>query len=91
MMQHAWEGYEKYAWGQNEVRPVSLKPHTSSVFGSSAMGASIVDSLDTLYIMGMTEQYQKGRQWVQESLDFNQMVNFQKTHFCFSTLQKVTV
>jgi len=73
MMQHAWDGYEKYAWGKNEVRPVSLRGHSASIFGSSSMGASIVDALDTLYIMGMTEEYQRARQWVEENLDVNKM------------------
>jgi len=73
MMQHAWDGYEKYAWGKNEVRPVSLRGHSASIFGSSSMGASIVDALDTLYIMGMTEEYRRGRQWVEENLDVNKM------------------
>ena len=74
MMQHAWDGYEKYAWGKNEVRPVSLRGHSASIFGSSSMGASIVDALDTLYIMGMSEEYQRARQWVEENLDVNKMV-----------------
>jgi len=73
MMQHAWDGYAKHAWGKNEVRPVSLRGHTSSIFGSASMGASIVDSLDTLYIMGMMEEYEKARDWVESDLDFNKM------------------
>lgn len=73
MMQHAWDGYAKYAWGKNEVRPVSLRGHTASIFGQASMGASIVDALDTLYIMGMMEEYQKARDWVESDLDFNKM------------------
>ena len=76
MMQHAWDGYEKYAWGKNEVRPVSLRGHSASIFGSSNMGATVVDALDTLYIMGMTEEFKRARQWVDENLDVNKMVKF---------------
>ena len=75
MMQHAWDGYAKYAWGKNEVRPVSLRGHTASIFGQASMGATIVDSLDTLYIMGMTDEYEKAREWVESELDFNKMVS----------------
>ena len=64
MMQHAWDGYAKYGWGKNEVRPVSLRGHTASIFGSASMGATIVDALDTLYIMGMMEEYEKAREHV---------------------------
>jgi mannosyl-oligosaccharide alpha-1,2-mannosidase len=73
MMQHAWDGYVKYAWGKNEVRPVSLRGHTASIFGQASMGATIVDSLDTLYIMGMMDEYEKAREWVESELDFNKM------------------
>ena len=75
MMQHAWAGYAKYAWGKNEVRPVSLRGHTASIFGQASMGATIVDSLDTLYIMGMMDEYEKAREWVESELDFNKMVS----------------
>ena len=75
MMKHAWDGYVNYGWGKNEVRPVSLRGHTASIFGSSSMGATIVDSLDSLYIMGLVDEYNAARDWVAESLDFNKMVS----------------
>ena len=45
MMRHAWEGYSSYAWGKNELRPVSKRGHSASIFGSAAMGASIIDGM----------------------------------------------
>ncbi|CAL8130375.1 unnamed protein product [Prunus armeniaca] len=66
-MIHAWSSYEKYAWGQDELQPQSKNGVNS--FGG--LGATIVDSLDTLYIMGLHEQFQKAREWVANSLDFN--------------------
>ncbi|XP_040572363.1 mannosyl-oligosaccharide 1,2-alpha-mannosidase IA [Lepeophtheirus salmonis] len=74
MMKHAWDNYAKYAWGSNELRPISRRGHSASVFGSSPMGASIVDGLDTLYIMGLMDEYKKGRMWVEENLDFDKMI-----------------
>ena len=74
MMQHAWDNYVKYAWGENELRPVSKNSHTSSIiFGSGSMGATIVDSLDTLYIMGMKEEYEKAKTWIQNEMDISKM------------------
>ncbi|KAH8957890.1 hypothetical protein BDL97_07G115200 [Sphagnum fallax] len=35
------------------------------------LGASIIDSLDTLYIMGLQPQFNKARDWVAENLHFN--------------------
>ena len=42
MMLHAWDSYVKYAWGKNELRPVSMRGHSASIFGSASMGATIV-------------------------------------------------
>ncbi|KAK9094950.1 hypothetical protein Scep_026419 [Stephania cephalantha] len=35
------------------------------------LGATLIDSLDTLFIMGLDEQFQKAKEWVATSLDFN--------------------
>merc|ERR1712223_2376964 len=71
MMEHAWNGYVKYAWGANEVKPLSKRGHSASVFGSAQMGATIVDAMDTLYIMGLHDEFNKGREWIEQNLDFN--------------------
>lgn len=71
MMKHAWHGYAAYAWGFNEVRPQSKLPHTESIFGGEKMGASIVDGIDTLYIMGLKDEYLAAREWIDRQLDFN--------------------
>lgn len=47
---HAWAGYKKYAWGQDMLKPLSRTAH--KWFG---LGLTLVDSLDTLWIMGLTE------------------------------------
>ncbi|XP_050227860.1 mannosyl-oligosaccharide 1,2-alpha-mannosidase MNS1 isoform X1 [Mercurialis annua] len=66
-MIHAWSSYEKYAWGHDELQPQTKIGIDS--FGG--LGATLVDSLDTLYIMGLDEQFQRAREWVANSLDFN--------------------
>ena len=70
MMKHSWDSYVQYAWGSNELKPISRKGHSASVFGQTAFGATIVDALDTLYVMGLTDEYKKGRDWVATSLSF---------------------
>ena len=45
---HAWLGYEQYAWGKDELKPSSKK---SSTWFDLAL--TLVDSLDTLWIMDM--------------------------------------
>lgn len=66
-MLHAWSSYEKYAWGQDELQPQSR----SGINSFGGLGATLIDSLDTLYIMGLDEQFQRAREWVANSLDFN--------------------
>lgn len=47
---HAWKAYKEFAWGHDNLKPISRIP--SDWFG---LGLTIVDSLDTLYIMNMQE------------------------------------
>lgn len=52
---HAWNGYKEFAWGHDNLKPISMGSH--DWFG---LGLTIVDSLDTLYIMDMQEgKYQQ--------------------------------
>ncbi|KAM0728702.1 Mannosyl-oligosaccharide alpha-1,2-mannosidase IA [Formica fusca] len=71
MMKHGWDNYVRYAWGKNELRPISKRGHSASIFGASNMGATIVDGLDTLYIMGLHDEFKQGRDWIAENLDFD--------------------
>ena len=64
MFKHAWRGYKQHAWGKDELRPLS-KGCTSS-FG---LGLTIVDSLDTMWLMGLTEEFHEAREWVANNLD----------------------
>nr|GME16620.1 mannosyl-oligosaccharide 1,2-alpha-mannosidase MNS1-like isoform X1 [Ipomoea batatas] len=66
-MRHAWSSYEKYAWGHDELQPQSK----NGVDSFGGLGATLIDALDTLYIMGMDEEFQKAKEWVASSLDFN--------------------
>lgn len=75
MMKHAWDNYVRYAWGKNELRPISKRGHSASVFGTMPMGATILDGLDTLYIMGMNEEFKQARDWVATELNVDTMVS----------------
>lgn len=70
MMKFAWDNYKRYAWGKNELRPLTRNGHIGNMFGG-LRGASIVDSLDTLYIMGLMDEYEEAKEWVQNNLDLN--------------------
>ncbi|PSK53959.1 Mannosyl-oligosaccharide 1,2-alpha-mannosidase IC [Elsinoe australis] len=61
----AWQGYRKEAWGHDEVRPISGS--YKDPFGGWA--ATLVDSLDTLWIMGLKEEFEEAVQRVSK-IDF---------------------
>ncbi|XP_073830370.1 alpha-Mannosidase class I a isoform X1 [Musca autumnalis] len=71
MMQHAWQNYKLYAWGKNELRPLSQRAHIGSIFGSQELGATIIDGLDTLYIMGLENEYKEGRDWIERKFSLD--------------------
>ncbi|XP_038222869.1 mannosyl-oligosaccharide 1,2-alpha-mannosidase IA [Zerene cesonia] len=73
MMRHAWNNYKLYAWGKNELKPISKRAHLTSVFGGGDLGATIVDGMDTLYIMGLMEEFREGREWIAEHFRINEI------------------
>ena len=62
---HSWAGYKTHAWKKDEVKPVSGGSETS--FGGWA--ASLVDALDTLWIMGMKGEFDEAVKAVKD-IDF---------------------
>ena len=59
-MRHAWAGYRAHAWGRDELKPISA--HGQDNWGG--MGVTLVDSLDTLWLMGMIEEFNEAKEWV---------------------------
>eukprot|EP01132_Coremiostelium_polycephalum_P002407 gene2407-2974_t len=81
-MKHAWDNYEKYAWGADEFRPIQKT--TNELYG---MGLSIVDSLDTLYIMGLMDEFKEAKDWVAN--DYNPHKNTGIKVSVFETIIRV--
>ncbi len=52
---HAWRGYEVHAFGHDEVRPTTNA--TNDSWGG--FGVTLFDSLDTMIIMGLEDEYQR--------------------------------
>ena len=61
----AWSGYRKYAWKHDELSPISKK-YRDPFCG---WAATLVDSLDTLWIMGMKSEFEDAVEAVGE-IDF---------------------
>ncbi|GAA5834942.1 hypothetical protein JCM11251_002067 [Rhodosporidiobolus azoricus] len=66
---HAWSGYSKYAYGHDELSPVSNLWSDNY----NGWGATLVDSLDTLLLMNMSHEYNLARQHV-AAIDFTYLV-----------------
>ncbi|XP_055455924.1 endoplasmic reticulum mannosyl-oligosaccharide 1,2-alpha-mannosidase isoform X2 [Psammomys obesus] len=49
---HAWKGYRKFAWGHDELKPVSKT--FSEWFG---LGLTLIDALDTMWILGLKQDF----------------------------------
>jgi len=66
-MKHAWKGYERFAWGMDELQPNSRRG--KNLF--AGLGATIIDSLDTLWIMDLKEEFGRARDWVATEFNLN--------------------
>lgn len=63
----AWQAYKKFAWGADEINPLTLEPITTR----NGWGATLVDALDTIYIMGLEREFK-------EAADKVAQINFDK-------------
>jgi len=66
-MLHAWSNYEKYAMGKDELLPMSQNGRDN--WGGMAM--TLVDSLDTLWLMDLKKEFYEARDWVRDHLDYS--------------------
>ena len=64
--QKAWKSYATHAWKKDELTPISGE--SKNTFGG--WGASLVDNLDTLLIMGMYEEFEHAVEAVMD-IDFS--------------------
>jgi mannosyl-oligosaccharide alpha-1,2-mannosidase len=63
---HAWKGYKDHAWLHDEVMPVSGGQKDPFV----GWAATLVDSLDSLYILGMKDEFEEAVAAL-EQIDFS--------------------
>ncbi|MEV6208494.1 glycoside hydrolase family 47 protein [Kitasatospora sp. NPDC051914] len=65
---HSWEGYKRAAWGHDEVRPVS-GGHNDFFAEGRTFGLSIVEALDTLWLMELDDEVALAADWIEAELD----------------------
>ena len=86
MMKDAWDHYVAKAWGENELKPLSEIGQPGNHFGGAKVGCTIVDSLDTLFIMELMDEYNMARDFVAHDLDWAVVCCVCKSDlfYCFS-------
>ncbi|MFD0856274.1 glycoside hydrolase family 47 protein, partial [Actinomadura adrarensis] len=66
---HTWNAYKRLAWGHDHLLPVS-GGHGEFFDDAHPVGLTIVEALDTLYLMELDDELAEGVAWVREHLDF---------------------
>src|SRR3979490_1753765 len=65
---HAWNNYERYAWGHDALKPLSKTSH--DWYGQSLL-MTPVDALDTLIVMKLDVEADKARTLIATELSFD--------------------
>ena len=65
----SWQAYKKYAWGHDELHPLSKQPF--DWYGKTLL-MTPVDALDTLTIMGLKPQADEARELIDTKLNLDQ-------------------
>ena len=76
---HAWRGYERYAWGHDELKPVS---RTARDWYGESLLMTPVDALDTLLLVGLKDEADRAKALILEKVSFDKDVsvkNFEVT------------
>lgn len=76
---HAWNGYKQYAWGHDELKPLS-KGYRD--WHGSSLYMTPVDALDTMILMGLTDEAAHTREEIAQHLSFDhdiEVKNFEIT------------
>ncbi|RFU27636.1 hypothetical protein B7463_g8711, partial [Scytalidium lignicola] len=63
---HAWKGYKEHAWMYDEVMPISGGQKNTFV----GWAATLVDGLDSLYIMGLKDEFEDALEALKD-IDFS--------------------
>src|SRR5258707_4210638 len=71
---HTWNGYKKYAWGHDDLKPLTKTHHD---WYPQPLLMTPVDSLDTMIIMGMKDESATTREYIIGNLSFDKDISVQ--------------
>lgn len=76
---YAWNAYKEYAWGHDELKPLSK---SSKDWYGTSLYMTPVDALDTMILMGLNDEADKTREEITSKLSFDKDIevkNFEIT------------
>ena len=71
---HAWRGYKKYAWGHDDLKPLTKTYHD---WYSEPLLMTPVDALDTMLLMGMKDEATSTKNYIIKNLKFDKDIYVQ--------------
>jgi len=71
---HAWDGYKKYAWGHDDLKPLTRTYHD---WYSEPLLMTPVDALDTMILMGFDQEGKQTRNYIATHLSFDKDIDVQ--------------
>ncbi|KXN88048.1 Mannosyl-oligosaccharide 1,2-alpha-mannosidase [Leucoagaricus sp. SymC.cos] len=71
---HSWLAYEQDAMGADEYHPLSHRGSNFSIHGG--IGYMVIDAIDTMYLMGLEEEYSRARHWMATKHTFDRDENY---------------
>ncbi|RQM12948.1 hypothetical protein DD237_006507 [Peronospora effusa] len=66
MIQWAWKGYTTYAYGYDSL---NVQTYEGTGIPDRNMALTLVDSLDTLYLVGMFQEFDRASEWVANNME----------------------
>jgi len=71
---HAWNGYKKYCWGHDDLKPLTRTCHD---WYAQPLLMTPVDALDTMILMGMRDEANTTREYIATHLSFDKDISVQ--------------
>ena len=71
---HAWNGYKQYAWGHDDLKPLTKSYHD---WYAEPLLMTPVDALDTMTLMGLNGEAKSTREYIATHLSFNKDIDVQ--------------
>jgi len=71
---HAWNGYKRYAWGHDDLKPLSKTYHD---WYAEPLLMTPVDALDTMMLMGLKDEFAETHHYIVDHLSFDKDISVQ--------------